>query len=227
MTTTPAVRNPHRRGWGYRLTVSGMLVFAAAGCANPTNPSSVDESPTVEAPNTAAGCQTVNVPLVDIPPQSGGATTMQIPQPPGWEISPIDESEHERLRFVQTNQDLAANQYAPTSAVTLGSYPGEWPAQELFDEANSELSRSGFAGEIQSSAATVCGQPAEISDYTMTLDGVSTPLFAKALMAVTTSGNETHIAVLTVTTTEPDNPIYQRDSQTILDGFVFLPSDSQ
>ncbi|MGB0972969.1 MAG: LpqN/LpqT family lipoprotein [Mycobacterium sp.] len=220
MTATPAARDPRRGGWGHRLTAvaSIVLVSAAAGCSNPTNP-------TTGEPSTSADCNRVDYPLVDIPPRSGDAPAMQIPQPPGWEVGQTDEKEHQRLRFVQTNQALAANHYAPTSAVTLSSHPGQWPAQELFDEANSALIDSGFAEGIQSRPTTVCGQPAEISDYTMTLDGVSAPMSAKALMAVAESENETYLAVLTITTTEPDNPIYQRDSQAILDGFAIVIKD--
>lgn len=94
----------------------------------------------------------------------------------------------------------------------------------MFDEVRSEMIDSGLGVEFQSvTPTTVCGQPAEIADYTMTTEGISAPLSSKMLMAAAESENETHIGAVAVVTTEPDNPIYQRDSQAILDGFVFLP----
>ncbi len=67
----------------------------------------------------------------------------------------------------------------------------------------------------------------EISDYTMTLEDTSAaPLSNKMLTMVAEFENETYVAVVDVGTSEPDNPIYQRDMQAMLDGFVFLPSDS-
>ncbi len=227
VTTTPAVRDPRRRSWGYRLTaaLSVVLVFTAAGCANLTSPltSTVEGSPAAAAPSTAADCNKVNYPLIDIPPRARAEPTMQIPQPPGWEV--VQTKRGQGLRSALTNQALTANQYAPTVAVTLGSEPSQWSAQELFDEQRSGLV---LGAEFQSiTPTTVCGQPAEISEYTMTPESVSAPLFVKLLMAVAESEDVTYLVALSVVTSEPDNPIYQRDSQAILDGFVFVPSGSQ
>lgn len=154
---------------------------------------------------------------------------MQIPQPPGWEFAQIDAGEAS-ARIVQSNQALTANQYAPTVAVVMdavstngGWSPRQWSTQELFDDQRSGLELEG--ADIQSTVpTTVCGQPAEISDYAMRLEGVSPLLFGKLVLVVVKSDNETYLAALTVTTSDRDNPIYQRDSQAIVDGFIILPS---
>lgn len=67
----------------------------------------------------------------------------------------------------------------------------------------------------------------DITEMTVSPEGVTATLSAKVLMAAAESENKTHGLALIVATTEPDNPTYQRDSQAILDGFVFLPSDSR
>ncbi|MCH9729563.1 MAG: LpqN/LpqT family lipoprotein [Actinomycetia bacterium] len=230
MTTTPAVRDPRGRGWGYRLTAAASVVLglAAAGCANSNNSStpSVGDAPTAVALSTAAGCHKVSYPLVGIPRRTPGEPIMQIPKPPGWEVVPIDEGD-QSARFELANPALTANETAPNAVVVLRSEPGHRPAQSIFDDARSELINMGF-NEVQSesNAATVCGQPAEIGEYTTTMEGMSYSVFTKLLMVVAEAENETYIAALFVGTTEPDNPIYQRDSQAIFDGFLFFPPDS-
>ncbi|MGD9618573.1 MAG: LpqN/LpqT family lipoprotein [Mycolicibacterium sp.] len=163
------------------------------------------------------------MPLVDIPPRKWGEPTLKIPQPPGWEFVQIDEGD-ESARFELANPALSAHpQTAPNAVVTLGTDPRYSSAQELFDEADTEMINIGFEREMKPSAATVCGQPAQLGKYTIALEGMSNPVFAKVLLVAAQSESESYLANLFVATSEPDNPIYQRDSQAILDGFVFLP----
>ncbi|MCH9729979.1 MAG: hypothetical protein K0U84_09960, partial [Actinomycetia bacterium] len=167
----------------------------------------------------------VDYPLVDIPSHTSGAPTMQIPQPPGWEDRQIDG-----VGFALSNPALTANHFSPSALVVLESEPSHWSssAQSMFDEARSVLTKMGRGVDIQSiTPTTVCGQPAEISNYTQTEEFVGAPISVKMLMAVASSDSLTYLVALTVATTEPDNPTYQRDSQAIVDGFVFLPSEPQ
>jgi len=223
MTTTPAVRDPRRRGWGYRLnaTLSAVLLgFAAAGCSNPPNPpsSSVEYSP------TPAGCNEVNYPLADIPPRAEGEPMMKIPQPPGWNNA---TGWHPESRFALSNRAFNVNDGVTTAYVYLKPMPSHVSVQEIFDYASSSLISEDGA-EIQSiTPTTVCGQPAQITEYTRTIKspkGESQPISGKMLTAVTESEDMTHAVQLSVATAEPDNPTYQRDSQAMLDGFVYLPS---
>jgi len=228
MTTTPAVRDPRRRGWGYRLTavVSGVLVFAAAGCSNTTNP------PTV------ADCNKVDFPLIDIPPRTTGEPTMKIPQPPGWEVVPVDVGtlpppppglegfdSADILEITLVNRALGT-----TADFMMLPVEAELPGEELpsaaqaFDVQQAALISRGL--DIQSVVpATVCGQQAEISEYTQAAKGGNLPVSAKILVVLAESENVTYLATLNVLTNEPDNPTYQRDSQAMLDGLVFLPPD--
>ncbi len=158
-----------------------------------------------------------------IPKRTVGEPTMMIPEPPGWEIVQFEGMES---RFALANRALTnANQFTPRAVVNLDSRESEpgvdWSskAQAVFDEARSDL-----RVEFQSVApTTVCGQQAEISEYTQPAEGLSAPVFTKLLMLVAESENVTYLAQLRVSTTEPDNPTYQRDSQAMLDGFVYLP----
>lgn len=243
MTTAPAARNP-RHGRRRRVTaaVSGVLVLAAAGCSNPTtpqastaesSPTSVEDSPTATAPSTAtdtpaaAGCRGVSYPLAYIPKRTVTDPTMMIPRPPGWDIVEFEGMES---RFALANRALSnANEFTPRAIVNLDARepePGvDWPpkAQAMFDEARSAM--LDLRAEFQSSTpTTVCGQQAEISEYTQPAEGLSAPVVTKLLMLVAESENVTYLAQLRVSTTEPDNPTYQRDSQAMLDGFVYLPS---
>lgn len=220
-------------------TASILLVLTAAGCASPTGPpvstrdgtAPAASSATTPAPAAAENCGNSNYPVMDIPSEARGEPTMKIPQPPGWETQQTKGEEN--LRVVLTNQALNANHFSPTVTVNMGGPTAEgWSprkrsAQELFDDERSGIKITIPGTDIQSTVpATVCGQRAEISDYTTRLEGVSAPLFGKLLMVAAKSENETYLTVLTILTTDRDNPIYQRDSQAILDGFVVLPSDS-
>lgn len=256
MSSTPAVRNPSHRGWGHRLTVAIsvlLLGLAAVGCVNLAKPttSTIEGSPVAAAPivnahtPTAADCNNVNYPLIDIPQSTSGEPTMQIPRPPGWQDvtemeaiqDEVSEAEAEGISFVLANPALiTADQFGPNAVVGMESWESEpgvsltQAAQEFFAWSESDL-MTHLAAEFQSIVATtVCGQPAEMIEFTaptVSPEGVSATMSGKLLMAVAESDNKTYGVALIIVTTEPDNLVYQRDSQAILDGFVLLPQDSR
>lgn len=233
MTTSPAMGDPGR--WRQRVSTAVlivMLVLVTAGCSNTTDPtSSVGHSAPTAAPTanthtpTAADCTEVDFPLIDIPPRAEGEPTVKIPQPPGWED--MTQRIGTSNRFALANPALNANHAITTATVDLDSDPGSWSPQELFDyEVSNLISKAG--AEIQSiTATTVCGQPAQIVEFTSDTfghdgaEGVSSTV--TGLMAVAEFDNISYAVNLLVATSEPDNPSYQRDSKAILDGFVFLP----
>lgn len=253
MTTTPAVHDPRRRSWGHRLTVTvsvTLLGLAAAGCANPANltASTVEGSPMAAAPivstqtPTAADCNKVNYPLIDIPALSEGEPAMMIPRPPGWQ----DMTDQERFAelaggesaFMQLGNPAlsTADRFIPNAVVVMESWKSEpgvslsQDAQEFFAETESQLMIRAGAESWSEVATTVCGHPAEMVEYTaqtVNPEGVSATLSGKALIAIAQSEYRTYGVVLVVATTEPGNAVYQLDSQAILDGFQFLPHDSR
>lgn len=257
MATTSAVRNPRLAGWGHRLVVALSVIllgFVAVGCANLTNPltSTIEGSPTAAAPvvsthtPTPANCTKVNYPLIDVPSSTTGEPEMRIPRPPGWQdITDMEaiqdefaETDAEGISFMQLANPalITADGFGPNAVVVMESWQSEpgvslsQEAQEFFAWSESDLMTQ-LGAEFQSIVATtVCGQPAEIIEYTAPTaspEGVSATISGKVLMAVAESKDTTYGVGLIMATTEPDNPTYQRDSQAILDGFVFRPSDSR
>lgn len=67
-------------------------------------------------------------------------------------------------------------------------------------------------------AGTVCGHPSSTITYTLQNRPVT------ALITAAEDGAKTWAAIVTIQTTDPDNPAYVASKQAILDGFQFTVS---
>ncbi|WP_197497314.1 LpqN/LpqT family lipoprotein [Mycobacterium sp. 852013-51886_SCH5428379] len=169
-------------------------------------------------------CARVDGPWVDIPRSDNTEPRMRIPQPPGWERN--TQLDSQLVRFVLVNSSLTANQFAPNIVVTVEETPPT-DARTIYEQARRNLVRLAGATDVASSPADVCGLPAE----TVTYRGADTgPAAAQrsltTLYVATRDGDRSTLISVTVQTTEPDNPVYQRDAAKMLDGFEVLPADS-
>lgn len=194
------------------------LSFVVAGCNKPA-PSSESEGPTsggtATASPAAADCATVDAPLTNIPP-GDGEPALSIPQPPGWEPAP--DVANEIISFAMVNRGLVSAEFAPTAVVTHESVEGEVPADDIFESNRSTLTSAGGT-DLTVTPSTVCGLSAERVEYTCPTTGQVGPRPCRLLSVVSPTRDRTFLFTVTVQTTDPTNPTYQRDSDAILEGF--------
>jgi hypothetical protein len=166
-------------------------------------------------------CTSVDAPLTAIPDRGDDEPVMKIPQPDGWERVTMMDSE--LIRFTIRNGSLVNDGFAPVATVTLESQPGITDAREVFDSQHAAL-ESGFgATDMRITEHTLCGLSAETLRYTVPTLGRIAPHPATVVCAVLHTDDTTFAATVTVQTTDPGNPTYQRDAETILTGFQMLP----
>ncbi|MDV3128926.1 LpqN/LpqT family lipoprotein [Mycobacterium sp. 21AC1] len=169
----------------------------------------------------ASECSTVDAELTTVPAVDDGDPVLKIPQPDGWERSTMMDSN--LIRFAMANRSLAVDNFAPTAVVTLESAPGEEDPDVVFDSQRASLeSQLGVTG-VEVTEHTLCGLPAKVMHYEMPVMGTVAPHPAMVLFAVMHTDDTTYAVAVTVQTTDPDNPTYKRDSDTILNGFQMLP----
>ena len=130
------------------------------------------------------------------------------------------------IRFTMRNKDLVANNFMPTAVVTLESVPGAATDDEtIFDQERAALvDRLGATG-LHTTETTLCGDRAELVDYDAPSMGRIPPRKIRTLMVAATFDTNTYVVTVTVQSTDPDNPVYARDTETVLTGFQMLPPD--
>jgi Probable lipoprotein LpqN len=200
-------------------TVAAAALLAVPGCSKVVTGTAV---PGGHEPVAKSGpCEEVSTPLTSIDPHAQGEPQLKIPQPPGWERASMLDSEV--IRFTMRNKDLSANNFMPTAVVTLESVPGATDDQTIFDQERAALvDRLGATG-LHTTKTTLCGDNAEIVDYDAPSMGRIPPRKIKTLMVAATFDANTYVATVTVQSTDPDNPVYTRDTGTVLTGFQMLP----
>jgi hypothetical protein len=169
----------------------------------------------------ASQCETVDAPLTEIPVQSDVEPVMKIPQPQGWDRETMMDSE--LIRFAMANPRLSKDGFASNVVVTLESAPGAEDPDVVFDTMRSALETDFGATELRVSDHTLCGLPAQTMEYQTPPLGNIAPHPGMAVVVVLQADDATYAASVTVQSTDPDNPEYQRDADMILKGFQMLP----
>ena len=126
------------------------------------------------------------------------------------------------IRFVMRNDGLEAGGLAPTAVVTLESHRGEIAPEKFFADQRRQVTQLGVT-DLTLTDTTVCGLPAVRGHYMSPLMGTSTPRRADLLSAVMFTEGRTYGVAVTVQSADEDDPVFQRESQEILDGFQMLP----
>ena len=180
-------------------------------------------------------CTHVNAPMADIP-TGGGEPQMRIPEPLGWDRSTELADAAEGIRFALTGPDLTTDRAPNVAAVIVEAVPGadaEADAQTIFDEFEAgfvdRLAEEGLSLDLTTTKGTLCGLPSA----TLTHAGSGMSLGAPAdgrpvnstttLLVVAESGGDTYLMAV-VQTNESGNPKYQRDADTIREGFEVVPT---
>lgn len=198
-----------------------VATLVVAGCSSPESgapetsaskvSSSASSAPSAEA--AAGECASSDVPMLDLESQAPDEPGLAVPQPQGWERDTRMDSQV--IRAALLNQGLRANDFTPNVVVTLEELTGkvETPEQAVAAERDG-LVQAGNVIENETSG-TQCGHPSLTVDYT--LEGH--PVTAMAVAAE--HNQKMWAAIVTIQTTEPDNPTYVEDKKTILGGFAF------
>jgi hypothetical protein len=160
--------------------------------------------------------------MTSIRPHAASEPQLRIPQPRGWHRASMLDSEI--IRFTMTNKALAARNFVPSAVVTLEYLHGSKDDhQKIFDQERAALiDRFGATG-LQISETTRCGDKAELISYDAPRMGRIPPRKAKTIMVTSVFGGNTYVATVSVQSTNPANPAYARDVETILTGFQMLP----
>jgi hypothetical protein len=203
-------------------TIAAMTLLAVPGCSKVITGAAVPGPHDTVAKSSS--CEHVSAPLTPIDPHSDGEPRLRIPQPPGWERASMLDSDV--IRFTMRNKDLVANNFMPTAVVTLESVPGAATNDEtIFDQERAALvDRLGATG-LHTKEITLCGDKAELVDYDAPSMGRIPPRKIRTLMVAATFDTSTYVTTVTVQSTDPDNPVYTRDTDTVLTGFQMLPPD--
>lgn len=193
-------------------------------------------APEAEFTNTLGNesrCTTVDAPMTPVNPSSAEEPPVRIVQLPGWEAAePVDT---QRIALVDKN--LTHDGFAATATVTIaaakagGGPPGAASsmAEKLLDTEQNHLvamqAVDGGATDLVVTRRTVCGYPAQTIGYAARSKPPAVPerTVTQLTTVAQTGATEYFVVKLTLETTDPTNPAYQRDSQTMLDGFQVLP----
>jgi hypothetical protein len=203
-------------------TIAAVALLTVPGCSKVVTGAAVPDPHQSAAKSTP--CEQVSAPLTPIDSRAEGEPRLRIPQPPGWERASMLDSEV--IRFTMRNKDLQANNFMPTAVVTLESVPGAATNdQTIFDQERAALvDRLGATG-LHTTETTLCGDTAELVDYDAPSMGRIPPRKIRTLMVAATFDTNTYVSTVTVQSTDPHNPVYARDTATVLTGFQMLPPD--
>ena len=196
-------------------TLVAVLVPTLAGCSG--------DRPSADK------CQTVSVPLVDVPTRTDQEPKLRVPAPPGWERT--TQMDSEQIRLALRNKSLTADNFSPNAVVTLqklSSAVGR--PEQILKAQNDQIAKKLKVTDMSSTPAEVCGSPAMSTTYTapeMKVAPKIPPVPARratSLGVVYRDGEVTYVAILTVQTVKPDDKRFIEDSATILEGFQVLPA---
>lgn len=206
--------------------VSGVAIAATAGCSSSQSPA--DESSTPAAATASSsmsvvsaaspeGCAASDVQRVTLDAKAADEPELGVPTPEGWEYTSAMNSP--MIRGTVANVGLRANDFTPNAVVTLEDLTGKVASAQQGIEAEIAGVEQGGMPVQSRTAGTVCGHPSSTITYTLQKRPVT------ALITAAQDGFKIWAAVLTIQTTDPNNPAYVAGKKAILDGFQFAVPD--
>ena len=192
--------------------LGALLTLTACGQSTPAGTSSSSD--------TASACTKVDAPLLNVDPRSDDEPKVAIPQPSGWER--YTQMDSELIRAALVNKSLTANDFTPNVVYTMDKLPGSIDSQKALDSERDGLVKVGGATDVKVTPGTVCGLPGQTVHYMLAASGTVARHPAILREAVVKAGDHTYVVSVTVQTTNPADPTYQRDAATIIDGMQVL-----
>ena len=202
------VGSPSRLRW---LACAALSSATVAGCSHVIDGSAVRQPLIGEA-----DCPKVAAPMTMILPNRDGEPLMRIPEPQDWQRTTMLDSEV--IRYMMRNPSLAASAAVTIEDVTNTT---ETPQEIIAAEWAGATAVVGATDVIATSDDPVCGFPAQTVTFKVPTRGALPNLTGVSLCVVTT-GTPRHAVVVTVQSANPDDPTYEADSRTILDGFQVM-----
>lgn len=208
----------------------GVMASLTACVAGPLAVPGEKRAGTLTAAGTAAACEHVDAPMLDIPVASDAEPRMRIPQPAGWErTTELDDLDVEFRFAISDTAEVAGERPQTVAVVTVDPLP-DLDAQVIFDEFRTyiadTLDAQNMPMDMQANARTVCGHPAETLAVTnhsgamgAALGGRGVPVTTLSVVAKT-SGQTYLITV--ITTSQPGSAKDESDVEQILTGFQVL-----
>jgi hypothetical protein len=206
--------------------LSGTALVLATSCTRTIDDARVVAAADMgKAASDGSQCTSVGAPLTTVPNRGDDEPVLKIPQPDGWQRVTMMDSE--LIRFAMRNASLEKDGLAPTAVVTLESQLDIADPRTVFDAEHAGLEEGIGATDLRVKQHTLCGLPAETIDYTAPSMGLLPPHPATSMCAVLHTEDRTFAVSVTVQSTQPDNPVYQRDAEMILTGFQMLPPSDE
>jgi len=172
-------------------------------------------------------CTHVGTPMLDVPANSSTEPQIRIPQPAGWERTPVLEGDGPSTRLALADAEAAV-------IVMVRSIPEDDPAV-IFDNFHTGMligaEQEGLSADLTRTPGTVCGLPSEtisLAAAKPAMGGAVNTLPSddpfNTVAVVAESGGDTYlIAVVQVGGSE--DPAQQSEAEMVLAGIVVLPQE--
>jgi hypothetical protein len=201
-----------------------LLVMAAPAVVASVAACSPSKSPTLApsiAPSVASSpnCPASAAALTPVPPRSTNEPILAVPQPSGWKMASVPSEAAPTTRAALVNARLQSHDFNPTVLITLVDVTTETntPEQALANEQGG-VAQAGVHIDEQI-PGTVCGYPSTTLTYSV--DGRQE---TQRIVALKDRLGNIWVTSVQIQTADPVNPVYVKDSNTILDGFqVAMP----
>jgi hypothetical protein len=165
--------------------------------------------------------------MLDVPANSSTEPQIRVPQPAGWERTPVLEDDSPYTRLALSDGDAAV-------IVMVSSGPDD-DAATIFDQFQAGMmegaERDGLSADLTRTPGTVCGLPAETVSIATAepMGGAVNTLPSdepfKTVAVVAESGGDTYlIAVVQVGGSE--DPAQQSEAEIVLAGIEVLPQEA-
>lgn len=192
---------------------------SAAAASSAGNGTSASASSTGASPRAAAAnaeCAASKAPVTALEPQSSTDPIIGIPVPEGWVRETSLDSQMIRGGFGKVNPDEPGA--SATAMVVVEDLTGRVPSAEAGIQAEID-GVTMMGGEVlEQQSLTVCGFPAGLAQVRLPVMGAVPEREGTVLAVITESDGAMIATVVTIQNLVADNPTYDADRRTIVDG---------
>lgn len=127
-------------------------------------------------------CNSVTVPLMEVPLDDDFEPRVEVPQPEGWER--VKRFESGVVRIFLAGKDLESNGFVPNATVAIANLSGKASNEEAaFAAERSGLEAFGVTDLVEA-PSTICGYPSNTLTYNMALGPVPSHRVTTTIVAV-------------------------------------------
>ncbi|MBA0048516.1 LpqN/LpqT family lipoprotein [Mycobacteroides sp. LB1] len=165
-------------------------------------------------------CNSVTVPLMEVPLDNDSEPRVEVPQPAGWERVKRFESGVVRIYLAATN--LQSNGFVPNATVAIANLTGKASNEDAAFAAERSGLESFGVTDLVEAAGTICGYPSKTLTYNMGLGPIPSHRVTTTLVAVK---NGSKVFTIGVSVQALDDTVRGFDTgrETILSGLQVSP----